>query len=132
MAERYFTLKEANELVPWLAEVFDSIEPLQTRADELTKEVTALRQRVRTNGGSNVEDEARKRRSAIREAARAIEARMTEVHERGIIVRSIPQGLVDFPHLREGREVYLCWIRGETEIGFWHETDTGYASRQSL
>ena len=132
MAERYFTLKEANELVPWLAEVFDSIEPLQTRADELTKEVTALRQRVRTNGGSNVEDEARKRRSAIREPARAIEARMTEVHERGIIVRSIPQGLVDFPHLREGREVYLCWIRGETEIGFWHETDTGYASRQSL
>ena len=132
MAERYFSLDEANELVPWLAEVFDSIEPLQTRADELTKEVTALRRRVHINGGSNVEDEARKRRFAIREAAEAIEARMTEVYERGIIVRSIPQGLVDFPHLREGREVYLCWIRGETEIGFWHETDTGYASRQPL
>ncbi len=132
MAERYFTFEEANKQVAWLNEVFDSIEPFQTRADELAKEVAALRRRVLSNGGGNVENEIRKRRAAIREAAETIEARMAEVGERGIIVRSIPQGLVDFPHLQEGREVYLCWIRGETEIGFWHDTDAGYAGRQPL
>jgi hypothetical protein len=39
---------------------------------------------------------------------------------------------VDFPSYREGREVYLCWVRGELAIGFWHETDTGFGNRQPL
>ena len=50
----------------------------------------------------------------------------------GIIVRDVATGLVDFPSQREGREVYLCWIRGEERIDFWHETNRGFAHRQPL
>jgi hypothetical protein len=50
----------------------------------------------------------------------------------GIIVRDVATGLVDFPSQREGREVFLCWIRGEERIDFWHETNRGFAHRQPL
>ena len=94
--------------------------------------MSTLKQSVYSNGGSNVENKIRKRQSVIRETTEMIKSQITEVQKRGVIMRSIPQGLVDFPHVLEGREVYLCWIRGETKIRFFHETTTGYANRQPL
>ena len=55
-----------------------------------------------------------------------------EIIAEGIIIRDIPRGLVDFPHLRDSREVYLCWISGEERIEYWHETDRGFDHRQPL
>jgi len=52
--------------------------------------------------------------------------------DRGIIVRDVAIGLVDFPSQREGREVYLCWIGGEERIDFWHETNRGFSHRERL
>ena len=49
-----------------------------------------------------------------------------------IIIRDLQRGLIDFPALRDGREVYLCWLYGEERIDFWHEFDTGFAGRQPL
>jgi len=49
-----------------------------------------------------------------------------------IVVRDLERGLVDFPSLRDGREVYLCWEEGEDEIAYWHETDAGFSGRQDL
>ena len=47
-------------------------------------------------------------------------------------MKGVEPGLVDFPSLREGREVYLCWREGEDQIDFWHEVDAGFAGRQPL
>jgi hypothetical protein len=44
----------------------------------------------------------------------------------------VDQGLVDFPHLKEGREVYLCWKHGEEDIRYWHEIDAGFAGRKRI
>jgi Uncharacterized conserved protein (DUF2203) len=49
-----------------------------------------------------------------------------------LVVRDLERGLIDFPSLRDGAEVYLCWIDGEDDIAFWHELDAGYAGRQPL
>jgi hypothetical protein len=49
-----------------------------------------------------------------------------------VIVRDLERGLVDFPGLREGREIYLCWEEGEPEVAHWHETDAGFSGRQDL
>jgi hypothetical protein len=49
-----------------------------------------------------------------------------------IVLRDLDRGLVDFPALRDEREVYLCWVEGEDEIAFWHELEAGYAGRQPL
>ncbi len=132
MPNVYFTLDEANNLIPWLSQVFEAMGPMNLKIKNLSEEISALKQTVHSNGGSNLEDEVLYRQDKIREITEMIKARITELEGHGIIVRSIPQGLVDFPHVLEGREVYLCWIRGETRIGFFHETNTGYADRQAL
>ena len=62
----------------------------------------------------------------------ALEDGVQEIFDKGIIVRDVDRGLVDFPTQREGREVFLCWVGGEETIDFWHETDRGFAHRQPL
>ena len=54
------------------------------------------------------------------------------LRELGVVLRDLERGLVDFPSLRDGREVYLCWQEGEDEIAFWHEVDAGFAGRRPL
>ena len=63
---------------------------------------------------------------------RELQGIVDDIVAEGIIIRDIPRGLVDFPHIRDGREVYLCWVSGEDNIGFWHETDRGFDHRQPL
>jgi hypothetical protein len=48
------------------------------------------------------------------------------------VLRDLDRGLVDFPSVREGREVYLCWTEDEQEIGYWHDLEDGFAGRQPL
>ena len=55
-----------------------------------------------------------------------------EITDRGIIVRDVGRGLVDFPAYRDDREVYLCWLRGEKQIDFWHGTNEGIGSRKPI
>ena len=137
MERDQFTLEEANALVPWLEERFERLAPgreeylaLQGRLNEL------LQQRKDSGtpgiGGPNVNEELSLAQESVAELTRQIEDGVEEILDRGIIVRSVEQGLVDFPSQREGREVYLCWIRGETQIDFWHETDQGFVHRQAL
>ena len=57
---------------------------------------------------------------------------MIELRELEVVLRDLDRGLVDFPSLRDGREVYLCWQEGEDEIGFWHEPDAGFGGRRPL
>ena len=59
-------------------------------------------------------------------------AGVAEFDERGIVLRDLDRGLIDFPAIREGREVYLCWVDGESDIGFWHDLDAGFAGREAL
>jgi hypothetical protein len=53
--------------------------------------------------------------------------------KKGVIIKSLEEGLIDFPHIRSnGEEVYLCWKLDEKEIGFWHTLENGYAGRRPL
>ena len=118
MESDQFTLEEANALVPWLAETFQ-------RLADLRDELAALRGRA---GGGAV-DRANEDLEALE---RALDDGLQEILDRGIMVRDVASGLVDFPSQRESREVFLCWIGGEDRIDFWHETDRGFAHRQPL
>ena len=62
----------------------------------------------------------------------AIQQSMQRLTELGVEVKGIEDGLVDFPSLREGRLVYLCWRIGEPDILYWHELDAGFRGRQAL
>ena len=132
MADRYFTLDEAREHVPWLAQLFADLKPLRARARELGGETRALEQRIGSNGGSTTRERLDQQRALFEEVAAQINEKADAISEKGILVKGVEPGLVDFPSLREGREVYLCWREGEAQIDFWHEVDTGFAGRQPL
>ena len=68
----------------------------------------------------------------VSDAFLSMRSALIELREMEIVLRDLDRGLVDFPSLRDGREVYLCWEEGEDEIGFWHEPDAGYGGRQAL
>jgi hypothetical protein len=61
-----------------------------------------------------------------------VSANIKAIHELGVVVKDLDMGLCDFPHLRDGRIVFLCWKMGEQEIRWWHETTSGYKDRCPL
>jgi hypothetical protein len=61
-----------------------------------------------------------------------IESSVHALSEMGCILKDINSGLVDFPTIRNGREVLLCWRYDEPEVGFWHDAEAGFAGRQPL
>jgi hypothetical protein len=132
MADRYFTLEEAQGLVGWLEESFGAMRPFVRRLSDLEKELVELRGRMGSNGGSELGGRLSRIQSELNEAIASIQRGIAAITEEGIIVRRVEDGLVDFPALREGREVHLCWRSGEAKIDYWHEVDAGIAGRQPL
>jgi hypothetical protein len=122
--ERHFSAEEANAL---LERVEPMLRELREARDRLTDAELheALGDAAPGNGGG---DPGRAVGNAFLEVRRLL----GELAALGIVVRDIDRGLIDFPALREGREVYLCWELGEDRIAYWHELETGYGGRQPL
>ncbi|HEX8646249.1 MAG TPA: DUF2203 domain-containing protein [Thermoleophilaceae bacterium] len=124
MHQRHFSVEEANAAIGWVTE---RIERLRSARERLTDEEVreALSEAAPTNGGGEPGRH-------VSEAFLDMRSALADLQEQQIVLRDLDRGLVDFPHLREGREVYLCWIEGEEEIGYWHDLDAGYGGRQPL
>jgi len=132
MEERHFTLEEANAQVPWLEETFASLTPLENELTERHSSLLELLRQRSSNGAASTNEEIRAQQLAIERINEQLRQSLQEITDRGIMVRNLERGLVDFPSYREGREAYLCWVRGEERVGFWHETDEGFANRKRL
>jgi hypothetical protein len=132
MQAKHFTLAEANSLVPWLESVFRAAAPLRREMTEARAEMDGLLRKAHGNGSSSHEQTLSEKRQAVQDLDHRIQEMLGQVVERGIIVRDMDRGLVDFPSFRQGREVFLCWLWGEERVAFWHETDAGFSSRQPL
>jgi hypothetical protein len=122
--ERHFTRAEASALLPQLTKLLSQ---LRDAKDELTDTETheALSEAAPTNGGG---EQGRRVGIAFLEVRRLIDT----VEQAGIVLRDIDRGLVDFPALIDGREVYLCWELGEEEVAYWHDLEGGYGGREPL
>ncbi len=132
MMERLFTLEDANGLTPWLEERFAAMSPLRAELVECQETLLSLLRRRRSNGHSSSEEEIAAAENRVARLTRRLQDAVSEITDRGILVRDIGQGLVDFPSRREGEIVYLCWRRGEPRVAWWHPTDTGFAGRRPL
>lgn len=122
--ERHFTRAEANALLPQLGPLLNQ---LRNAKDELTDEEAheALAGAAPSNGGGG---EGRQVGVAFLEVRRLLET----LQQSGLVLRDIDRGLVDFPALIDGREVYLCWEVGEDEVSYWHDLEGGYGGREPL
>ena len=57
---------------------------------------------------------------------------LAEFQRRDILIKDLERGLLDFPAIIGGKEVFLCWEQGEEEVEFWHDLDSGYGGREHL
>jgi hypothetical protein len=129
---RHFTPDEANAE---LQEILPLVEQLVSHRQEqqrLHAKRVELASKISGNGGGIDSqaiadlDEAEQRERV--EIARCVNA----IHGRGAIVKDVDEGLVDFPALRHGEEILLCWRLGEDEVAHWHGLEEGFAGRKRL
>jgi hypothetical protein len=122
--DRHFTVEEANAAIERVAPMLEKLrdakaELLDTEARE------ALTEAAPTNGGG----EAGKQ---VGEAFLEVRRILVELTEAGIVVRDVDRGLIDFPSVRDGQEVYLCWQLGEDRVAWWHDLESGFGGREPL
>ena len=130
---RRFTHAEAQSFLPELDRLLRDAIALKTEYDEAEHDIQSFQERVMMMGGVVVDREraveARKKRDAV--AAR-LRAAIEQVQEIGCLIKDLEIGLVDFPTVFRGTEVYLCWKLGETSIEFWHGVDEGFRGRKAI
>jgi len=132
MAERYFTPSEANDLLPEVRPLAQSLVE-HRRGMRLAAERRArLTARIAGNGGdldpqepSELDEEFERESQAVARAAAGLQ-------RLGVLVKDLDSGLVDFPALHEGEEVLLCGQLAEDEVAHWHRVDAGFAGRKPL
>jgi hypothetical protein len=122
--ERHYTVEQAEAARPWVAErverIQDALEALRMPAAR-----TAMEELDATVGGAWPGPDVAVAVLSLFSAAEQLEAM-------DIVLRDADRGLVDFPSIRDGEEVYLCWQAGEPRVAWWHEPDAGFAGRQPL
>lgn len=123
---RLFTLEEANALLPEVRRLFRQIDEATAILQRLLPEVKRASEHAADGGGGTVYG------AQYANALTRFLASIQEILSYGIEIKDFERGLCDFPHLREGKTVYLCWQRGEESIEWWHDIDAGFAGRQPL
>jgi hypothetical protein len=150
----FYSIDDANALVPELEVVVQRLASQRDELIELRDEYRRRQQSVEEpaiggvgegRGGRPQADpdgdleertdddpELRRLRLRMRGIVDQMQADVAWLDDRSITLRDIPTGLLDFPALVSGRQVWLCWRLGESDVGFWHGQDEGFAGRQPL
>jgi hypothetical protein len=118
-SRRYFTLEEANAQLGRLNDLFGQVLLLRAQIKTISTRVdpkhTSERELAILNG-------------LVEAAGEVVE----EISGTGCVIKDLAQGLVDWPALHEGREVWLCWRYGESEVSYWHDMHAGFAGRRPV
>ena len=124
--QRHYTLEQASAVREWVAQRIASIRESQSSLVALGSQARAGIEALDPETGGSYPGKE------VAVALVALSRALNELDAVDIVVRDVDRGLVDFPAIRDGEEVYLCWLLDENEIGFWHAPDAGFAGRQPL
>ena len=133
--EKTFTIQEANSLVPKIAGIFDEIEKINKRMEELNSDVESLLSIWgddlfdKENSDNSYYEIKIKERNLL---AKEIHGKIHKIHEMGAVVKDVRKGLVDFYFVTESGLVFLCWKPGESEVLFWHSIENGFPGRRPI
>jgi hypothetical protein len=125
MPTHYFTVEEANALLPQIKSVVGEMLTARQRILDAQPDLWPVLEKAIGNGGSKKAGDLLHEFKQLEDGARAL-------GEMGCLLKDLNTGLVDFPTIRNGHPVLLCWRYGEPEIGFWHDAESGFAGRQPL
>ena len=121
---KHYTVAEARALIPQLRQWLEKVQLIRTRLDKQDDRLGQMLSAGNDCGGPLVNDWLRNV-SALRKI-------LQRFHDLEIQLKDIHRGLLDFPAIIGGREVFLCWEQDEDDVEYWHELDTGYAGREKL
>jgi len=121
---KHYTLEEARALLPQIREWLGKIQLLGERLAELDVRLRSLSSSGHDVGGESVNASIKIRAD--------LQSVSQEFESRAIQIKDLERGLIDFPALRDGREIFLCWEKDEDEIEHWHDIDSGYSGRERL
>jgi hypothetical protein len=122
---RLFTVEEANALLPTLRELLDDLALHRDALREKAPHLEPILQAAVANGGGLAGSE-------YGVEAYRLHLAVARIRELGVLLKDLDMGLLDFPHERGGRVVFLCWHPPEERVEYWHEIEAGYAGRKPL
>lgn len=125
MEDRIFTIDEATRLLPRIRTILEEVGAEWRRVRELNPEIQKVRDRAPNDGFSPFGVE-------YVESVTHLMFLLHQIKEFGVILKDADKGLCDFPYMRNGRVVYLCWHLGEESIAYWHDIEAGFAGREPL
>jgi hypothetical protein len=123
---RHYTVQQANATRGWVAERIERMRAAGVQLRELGKAASERTDALDPDLGGSYPGPEVARPLVVLSVA------VAELQGLDIVVRDVERGLVDFPALRDGDEVYLCWLVDEPEVGHWHGIDSGFAGRRPL
>ena len=121
---KHYTLAEARALLPQVRQWLEHLADGQKRLQALEETLGALVANGDDAGGESVNQLAR--------TVCEMQDTVLQFERRQIQIKDVARGLVDFPSVRAGREIFLCWEKDEEDIEFWHDLETGYAGRERI
>ncbi|WP_068776402.1 DUF2203 domain-containing protein [Paenibacillus sp. FJAT-26967] len=132
MSKRYFTIQEANALLPTVEDQLDRLQDIKTDFEFKYIELREKRQQIRQQMQSGKRDPLFELECELE--FMQIEARgiIHHFYHQGIELKNIEHGLVDFPSIIGGEEVLLCWRSGEERVSFYHSRQDGFQGRRPL
>jgi hypothetical protein len=122
---KLFTLEEANTLLPELRKLLEEAAVHRDAMGEKAPQLEPILKTSVSNGGGRIGSE-------YGVEAYNLYLVVERIHKLGVFLKDLDIGLLDFPHERDGRVVFLCWHPPEEQISYWHEIHAGYRGRQPL
>jgi hypothetical protein len=129
---RHFTPEEANAALADVRPLVERMVELRRAHAEALARQEELESRIRGNGGGIPPAELAQATAEVDAVARRLARLVDEITSHGAQVKDLDSGLIDFPALRHGETVLLCWQLGEDEIAWWHRVEDGFAGRRPL
>ena len=125
MAQRFFTLQQANEALKIIRPLVDEVQAIRQKILKNQPEAWPAIEKSAGNGGNRA-------LSNMVQDFEKLDILIHRIQDMDVLIKDVNLGLLDFPALKDGREVYLCWQYGEGDIAFWHEVEAGFAGRQPI
>jgi hypothetical protein len=127
-----FTPAEANSALPEVRVAAERLVALRRRMHALDDEQRSLVTSIGGNGGGYAAGDLNAAQGALIALAEEAAACVEELAALGVQVKDLDSGLVDFPAVRDGEPVLLCWRVGEEQVGYWHGLEDGFAGRRPI
>jgi len=121
---KHYTREEARRLLPQIRGQLAALNRLREEVERYDQRLSGLNAEGQDTGGDTVNNWIR--------ALAGMQELLADFQQRQIFIKDLTRGLVDFPAILGGKEVFLCWESDEEDIEFWHDLESGYSGREKL